>query len=130
QQRYCSVPLETRVVLASFESATASLTVWLSTQVPHIARTGLARHLDLPENRVRVIAPDIGGGFGPKCVLYHEDLAVCAASKLLGRPVKWVADRVEDLQATIHGREQTNQIRAAATSEGRVTAVAADVRAS
>lgn len=130
QQRYCSVALETRVVLASYEPATESLTVWLSTQVPHIARTGLARHLDLPETRVRVIAPDMGGGFGPKCVLYQEDLAVAVASKLLARPVKWVADRVEDLQTTIHGREQANRIRAAATSEGRVLAVEADLRAS
>ena len=130
QQRYCSVALETRVVLASYDSAAESLTVWLSTQVPHIARTGLARHLGLPETRVRVIAPDMGGGFGPKCVLYQEDLAVATASKLLGRPVKWVADRVEDLQATIHGREQDNRIRAAATSEGRVLAVEADLRAS
>jgi carbon-monoxide dehydrogenase large subunit len=130
QQRYCSVALETRVVLASYDSATGTLVVWLSTQVPHIARTGLARHLDLPETRVRVIAPDMGGGFGPKCVLYQEDLAVAVASKLLGRPVKWVADRVEDLQATIHGREQASRIRAAATSEGRVLAVEADLRAS
>jgi carbon-monoxide dehydrogenase large subunit len=130
QQRYCSVALEARVVLASYDSAAEALTVWLSTQVPHIARTGLARHLELPENRVRVIAPDIGGGFGPKCVLYQEDLAVAAASKLLGRPVRWASDRVEDFQATIHGREQANHIRAAAKSDGRVLAVEADVRAS
>jgi carbon-monoxide dehydrogenase large subunit len=130
QQRYCAAALEGRAVTARFESATESLTVWLSTQVPHIARTGLARHLNLPENRVRVIAPDMGGGFGPKCVLYQEELVVCAAARLLGRPVKWAADRVEDLQATIHGREQTLHIRAAADSTGRVRAVRADVRAS
>jgi aerobic carbon-monoxide dehydrogenase large subunit len=130
QQRYCAVALETRVAIASYDRARGNLTVWLSSQVPHIARTGLARHLGLPENRVRVIAPDIGGGFGAKCVLYQEDLAVAAASRLLGRPVKWVSDRVEDLQATIHGREQANHIRAAATADGRVLAVEADVRAS
>ena len=130
QQRYCAVALEARVSIASYEQATGTLTAWLSSQVPHISRTGLARHLGMPENRVRVIAPDIGGGFGPKCVLYQEDLAVAAASKLLGRPVKWVSDRVEDLQATIHGREQTSRIRAAATAYGRVLAVRADIRAS
>jgi carbon-monoxide dehydrogenase large subunit len=130
QQRYCAAALEGRVVAASYEAATGRLTVWLSSQVPHISRTGLARHLNLPENRVRVIAPDLGGGFGPKCVLYQEDLAVSAASRLLGRPVRWAADRVEDFQATIHGREQTLHIRAAADSTGRVRAVSADVRAS
>lgn len=130
QQRYCAAALEGRVVAASYEPATGNLTVWLSSQVPHISRTGLARHLNLPENRVRVIAPDLGGGFGPKCVLYQEDLAVCAASRLLGRPVRWASDRVEDFQATIHGREQTLHIRAAADYSGRVRAVAADVRAS
>jgi carbon-monoxide dehydrogenase large subunit len=130
QQRYCSVALEARVAVASYERATGTLTVWLSTQVPHIARTGLARHLDLPENRVRVIAPDIGGGFGPKCVLYQEEVALAAASMRLGRPVKWVSDRVEDFQATIHGREQASHIRAAARADGRVLAVDADIRAS
>jgi aerobic carbon-monoxide dehydrogenase large subunit len=130
QQRYCAVALEGRVAMASYEPASGMLTVWLSSQVPHIARTGLAKHLGLPENHVRVIAPDIGGGFGPKCVLYQEDLAVCAAARLLERPVRWAADRVEDLQATIHGREQTIDIRAAASADGRVRAVRADVRAS
>ncbi len=130
QQRYCAAALEGRVVIARYDAAGGTLVVWLSTQVPHIARTGLARHLGLPENRVRVIAPDIGGGFGPKCVLYQEEIVVSAASKLLGRPVKWTSDRVEDLEATIHGREQANHVAAAADAEGRILAVRADVRAS
>ncbi len=130
QQRYCAAALEGRAVTALCEPATGMLTVWLSSQVPHIARTGLARHLNLPENHVRVIAPDMGGGFGPKCVLYQEELAVCAAARRLGRPVKWTSDRVEDLQATIHGREQRIEIQAAASADGRVRAVRADVRAS
>lgn len=130
QQRYCAVAMEGRVAVARYDAAEDSLTAWLSTQVPHIARTGLAKHLSMAETRVRVIAPDVGGGFGPKCVLYPEDLAVCAAAKLLRRPVKWASDRIEDLQATIHGREQTNRVRAAATSDGKVLAVQADLRAS
>src|SRR5262249_29298307 len=130
QQRYCASALEGRVATARYEPATGMLTVWLSSQVPHIARTGLARHLNIPENHVRVIAPDVGGGFGPKCVLYQEELAVSAASRILGRPVRWASDRVEDLQATIHGREQRIEIRAAASADGRVRAVSADVRAS
>jgi carbon-monoxide dehydrogenase large subunit len=130
QQRYSAVAMEGRVVLASFDKSRGALTAWLSSQVPHLARTGLARHLNLPENRVHVIAPDIGGGFGPKCVIYPEDLAVSAASILLGRPLKWVSDRVEDLQSTVHGREQTSRVRAAADQNGRVLAVAAELSAS
>jgi carbon-monoxide dehydrogenase large subunit len=130
QQRYTAVALETRVVVADHDPAQGTLTVWLSTQVPHIARTGLAKHLGLPETKVRVISPDMGGGFGPKVVLYPEDVAVCAASRLLGRSLKWVGDRAEDLQATAHGREQMSRIRAAATAEGRVLAVSIDIYAS
>ena len=69
------------MAIASYDVGTQELTAWLSSQVPHIARTGLAKHLVMPENRVRVIAPDMGGGFGAKCVLYQEDVAVCAASR-------------------------------------------------
>jgi aerobic carbon-monoxide dehydrogenase large subunit len=129
QQRYLAAPMETRVAIASFEAATGELTAWLSSQAPHLARTGLAKHLDLAENRVRVISPDMGGGFGCKVVLYPEDVAVAAASVLLRRPVRWVSDRAEDFQATTHGREQMHRIRIAATSEGRVVAVASELYA-
>jgi aerobic carbon-monoxide dehydrogenase large subunit len=129
QQRYCAVAMEMRVAIASYDRASGELTAWLSSQVPHIARTGLAKHLGLPENKVRVIAPDMGGGFGAKCVLYPEDVAVAAASRLLGRPVRWVSDRAEDLHATTHGREQLHRIRAAATSDGRVLAVSSEIYA-
>jgi carbon-monoxide dehydrogenase large subunit len=129
QQRYAAVALEGRVAIASFDRGRGTLTAWLSTQVPHIARTALSRHLDLPEARVRVIAPDMGGGFGPKCVTYQEDIVVAAASRILGRPVKWVSDRVEDLQTTVHGREQLCRIRAGASADGRVGAVSADIYA-
>jgi aerobic carbon-monoxide dehydrogenase large subunit len=127
QQRYCAAPMEARVVTASFDRATGRLTVWLSSQVPHIARTGLAMHLGLAENQVRVIAPDMGGGFGCKVVLYQEDLAVSAASRLVGRPLRWVCDRSEDLHATTHGREQIHRIRAAADDHGRVLGVASEL---
>ena len=129
QQRYCAVPMEARVAIASYDVGTQELTAWLSSQVPHIARTGLAKHLVMPENKVRVIAPDMGGGFGAKCVLYQEDVAVCAASRLLHRPVKWVSDRSEDFHATMHGREQRHHIRVAATSEGRVLGVRSEIAA-
>src|SRR5439155_9318082 len=125
-----AVALEGRTAIAAWDAAAGQLTAWLSSQVPHIARTGLARHLGLPEARVRVIAPDIGGGFGPKCVLYPEDVAVCAAAIRVNRPVKWVSDRVEDLQATLHGREAVGRIQAAASPEGRVLAVSVELLAS
>lgn len=129
QQRYCATPMEARVAIASFDRSTGELTAWLSSQIPHIARTGLAKHLQMPENKVRVIAPDMGGGFGCKVVLYPEDVAIAAASRLLGRPLKWVSDRGEDLHATTHGREQMHRLRAAATSEGRVLAVSSELYA-
>lgn len=129
QQRYCAVAMEARVAIASYDRSTGELTAWLSSQVPHIARTGLAKHLGLPENKVRVIAPDMGGGFGSKVVLYPEDVVVAAASRLLDRPVKWVSDRGEDLHATTHGREQLHRIRAAADADGRVLAVSSELYA-
>ena len=130
QQRYGAAALEGRAVIASFDPATGGLEMWLATQAPHVMRTGIARCIGMPETLVRVISPDVGGGFGPKVVLYPEDVAVAVASKLQGRPVKWISDRVEDLQATIHGREQRHRVRAAATAEGRVTAVSVDIAAS
>ena len=129
QQRYGAAPMEGRAVLAGPAGA-SGLTVWLSSQVPHIARTGLAKFLSLPENELRVISPDVGGGFGPKCVIYQEDVAVCAAARLLGRPVKWIGDRVEDLLTTVHGREQIHRVRGALTAEGKVLAVDVEILAS
>ena len=129
QQRYGAAALEGRAAIADWKGS-GHLTVWLSSQVPHIARTGLAKFLGLAESSVRVISPDVGGGFGPKCVVYQEEVAVAAASRRLGRPVKWVSDRSEDLLSTIHGREQIHRVRAAATAEGRVTAVSVEIFAS
>jgi aerobic carbon-monoxide dehydrogenase large subunit len=127
-QRHCAVPLEGRAVLASFDPGRGELTVWLTSQVPHLARTGLARFLDLPETRVRVISPDIGGSFGPKAGLYPEELVASAIARELGRPVRWTSDRVEDLQSSCHGREQVHRLQAAATSDGRILAIRADIR--
>jgi aerobic carbon-monoxide dehydrogenase large subunit len=127
-QRYCAVPLEGRAVLAVFDPGRGELTVWLTSQVPHITRTGLARFLGLPETRVRVIAPDIGGSFGPKAGLYPEELVASAISRELGRPVRWTSDRLEDLQSSCHGREQTHRLQAAAASDGRILGIRADIR--
>jgi carbon-monoxide dehydrogenase large subunit len=129
QQRYCAAPMEARAVVASYTVEGDELTVWLSSQVPHLIRTGLSRFLGVPETQVRVISPDVGGGFGPKCLLYPEDVALAAGSRLLRRPLKWISDRVEDLQTTVHGRESLCRIRAAATRDGRLTGVQADLYA-
>jgi len=129
QQRYGAVAMEGRAVVADF-GRDGRLTVWLSSQTPHLVRTGLASFLGLPETRIRVISPDVGGGFGPKCVVYQEEVALAAASRLLRRPVKWVSDRTEDLLTTVHGREQIHRARAAATADGKVLAVAVDIYSS
>jgi carbon-monoxide dehydrogenase large subunit len=129
-QRYTGVPMEARAVLASFDSSSGRLTVWLSSQAPHIMRTGLSHFLDIPENKIRVIAPDVGGGFGPKVLLYQEEIVLGALTQLVDAPVKWTSDRSEDLQTTVHGREQIHKIRAAADAKGRVLGVTIDIRAS
>src|SRR5207302_796458 len=105
-QRLSGVPLEGRGIAARWEAG-GRLTVWASTQLPHVLRTGLARLLNLPETSVRVFVPDVGGGFGPKMTLYPEDLVACAVARLLARPVKWVEDRRENLLTMTHAREQT-----------------------
>ena len=89
-QRYTGVPMETRGVLATIEPVTGDLTIWASGQWPHTARSLTAALLGLDEQRVRVIQPDVGGGFGVKCDLYPEDLLIPLAATRVGRPVKWI----------------------------------------
>ncbi|HET8843227.1 MAG TPA: molybdopterin cofactor-binding domain-containing protein, partial [Ktedonobacteraceae bacterium] len=90
-------------------------------QIPHILRNLLAATLNLPTHQVRVIVPEVGGGFGSKLNAYPEDLVLAFASMKLGRPIKWIEDRSENMVATIHGRDQVDYIELAATREGRVT---------
>jgi carbon-monoxide dehydrogenase large subunit len=127
-QRYCPVPLEGRAVIASFDAGRQLLNVWLTSQAPHLIRTGLSRMLELPETKVRVIAPDVGGAFGGKAGLYSEEVVASALSRELGRPVRWTSDRIEDLQSTCHGREQVHRLQAAARQDGRILAIRADIR--
>jgi len=116
--RCAGVPLEPRGVLAHLDAATGTLTVWASTQVPHLLRSGLAESLALPESRIRVIAPEVGGGFGPKMHLFPEDVVVCLLALRLGRPVKWVESRTENLLAGAHAREHVHHVEVAATRDG------------
>lgn len=125
-QRLSGVPMEGRGIAAEWDPR-GRLTVWASTQAPHMMRTGLARSLDLPEAAVRVIVPDVGGGFGPKMHLYPEDVAACAAARALNRAVKWIEDRRENLLTMTQAREQTIEASMAADRHGRILALRANV---
>jgi carbon-monoxide dehydrogenase large subunit len=125
--RYTGVPMENRAALASYQPASGELTVWSSTQVPHLLRTHLADVLGFPEHRLRVIAPDVGGGFGIKAVIYPEEIAVALLSLRLKRPVRWLEDRREHLQAAAQARQQDLFVQAAASGDGRLLAVRFDL---
>src|SRR3989441_8563685 len=107
QGRQTHAPMEPRGCLASWLPGDDTLTFWHSTQIPHPMRTALAARLGIAESAVRVITPDVGGGFGQKIPLYREELATAAASRLLGRPVRWIETRRENLLSALHAREGT-----------------------
>ena len=118
-QRLAPVPLETRGVAAHYQADEDLLTVWNSTQAPHRVRRYLAPILKRPEGRMRVIAADVGGGFGEKGCMFPEDVAVPYLSLILGQPVKWVADRQENM-LTFHGRGHTVDVEAAVKRDGSI----------
>ncbi len=122
-QRLAPVPMETRTVAASFQRGADELTVWSSTQIPHLLKTQLALMLNLPEQRVRVISPDVGGGFGCKLNVYAEEALAALLAMQLGRPVNWVEQRSEGMQGTIHGRDHVAYVEAAAKRDGTITAL-------
>lgn len=118
--RHHALPLEPRAYLASFDGITEKLTLWSSTQMPHMVRTKLAEHLDFPENQIRVIAPDVGGGFGLKCHIFAEETLVVVASMELGRPVRWLEDRAESLTSSFHAKEEVVDAALALDADGRI----------
>ena len=118
--RYCAAPLECRGVVAWVEPKTNILTVWSSTQMPHLVRRQIAAQLHLPEETVRVIAPDIGGGFGPKVFVYPEEILIPFLALELGRPVKWIEDRREHFISTAHGRDQVHDVELAFDETGMI----------
>ena len=120
--------IEARGVLARYDAIDELLTVWDSTQMPHKTKRVLVEALGLSEQQVRVIAPDVGGGFGPKNPFYPEELAIPAAALVLGRPVKWVEDRRECFTATNHEREQDWEMEAAVDREGKLLAIRGHLR--
>jgi aerobic carbon-monoxide dehydrogenase large subunit len=126
--RQTAAPMEGRAVCASWDGATGELTVWLSSQAPHSFRTALALVLGIEEDRIRVIVPDVGGGFGVKLHFYPEDVLACVATMRLGRPVKWVEGRSEHFMATVHAREQRVRARAAFDERGTLLGLDVHVR--
>lgn len=109
-QRLAPASMETRGVIASYSTGEDSLTVWSSTQIPHLLKTQLSVMAGVDEARCRVIAPEVGGAFGGKLNVYAEEGVACFASKKLGKPVKWIEGRRENMQATIHGRDQIDDL--------------------
>ncbi len=118
--RIAGGPIEPRGVLADYRAG--SLTVWSSTQVPHFVRLFLAVLLGMSEERVRVIAPEVGGGFGQKLQVYGEEIALAVISRQLGHPVKWVETRSENMMAAHQGRDQIATVRMGAKQDGKITA--------
>src|SRR5712664_1681544 len=127
QQRLCGVPMEPRGALARWDAVSGELTVWTSTQAPFRIRSSLARMLGLDEARVRVIAPDVGGGFGVKGGPYREEVLIPWLARRLGRPVKWISTRVEDLLTTHHGRGATARGELAVAADGGILGLRARI---
>ena len=123
QNRLIPTAIEPRGILVQPEPAQGEFTVWSATQIPHILRVLLAMTLGISEAKLRVIAPDVGGGFGSKLNVYAEEQLAVALARKLGRPVKWIEERSENYLATIHGRDVIQEIELAATADGKITAV-------
>ena len=119
-QRLIPTFMEPRSVVAAPMGMSDEITIWSSTQIPHILRVLLALVTGIPENNLRVIAPDVGGGFGGKLQIYREEILVTNLAKKLGRPVKWTETRSENMVATHHGRDQIQDIEIAATKDGKI----------
>src|SRR5580700_3494903 len=122
-------PLETCGVVADYNAVTGRLTLWSTTQAPHAHRTLLAMVTGLPEHKIRIVSPDLGGGFGNKVPVYPGYLCAIAASMATGRPVKWMEDRSENLMSTTFARDYHMHGENAATADGEMLALRATVLA-
>jgi carbon-monoxide dehydrogenase large subunit len=122
-QRLCGVPLESRATVAAPDPTTGGLVVWATHQAPHVLRNDLATALGLPQNMIRVIAPEVGGGFGVKFGIYAEDATLATLARLLKMPLRWSETRLEHMMATTHGRAQVTDLEAAVEDDGTITAL-------
>jgi carbon-monoxide dehydrogenase large subunit len=120
--------LETRAVLAQFDPIESAVTVWANTQMPHRAKSILVSALGLDETKLRVIAPDVGGAFGPKAVFHPEELVIPAAARALKAPIKWIEDRVENFSATVLERGQDWDMEVACDAHGRLLGIRGHMR--
>src|SRR5438034_257371 len=120
-QRLAPIAMETRGVLARYFPGEEELTIWSSTQIPHLLRTQLALMIGIPENKLRVITPEVGGGFGSKLNVYAEEALLGWISIQQCKPVKWIETRRENVQATIHGRAQVGTIEVGCKNDGTLT---------
>ncbi|MEE2971243.1 MAG: xanthine dehydrogenase family protein molybdopterin-binding subunit [Pseudomonadota bacterium] len=121
--RYAAMPIECRGVVADYDSRTQSLTVWTSSQVVHWVRREISHALGMPEERIRVIAPDVGGGFGVKGHVYTEDVLTAFLARELRRPVKWIEDRREHILNSAHSRDYVMDVEIGFDDDGRILAV-------
>ncbi len=119
--------MENRGYLADYDQGRRALTLHSTSQVPGVVRDALVEMLDIPGNRLRVVAPDVGGGFGGKGALYREEVLVCVLARLLGRPVKWLSDRMEDLMSTNQAFDEHIEAELACDEQGHILGLRADV---
>jgi carbon-monoxide dehydrogenase large subunit len=129
QQRLIPTAMEPRGVVVAPLPASEEYTVYSTTQIPHVLRLMLAMVTGTPEHKLRVIAPDVGGGFGSKLNVYAEEVLALIVARRLGRPVKWTESRSEGYQATIHGRDQIQDIEVAATKDGTLLGLKVELMA-
>ena len=129
QQKLIPNAVETRSAVASWLPAMGELTLWSSSQAPHVCRFVTSLITGIPEHKIRVIAPEVGGGFGSKLPIYADEMMAVFCCMRLGRPVKWTETRSENYQATLHGRDHVQHVELAATREGKITGLRAVVYA-
>ena len=121
--RCTAAPMEGRGVMAALDPVDGTLTVWAATQTPHLLRTGLAEALGIPDSRLRVLCPAVGGGFGPKMHLYPEDVVVADLARRLRCPLRWLEDRRENLLSSTQARDHVNHIEVGARRDGTILAL-------
>lgn len=124
--RHTGVTLEPRSILVDWNPAEGQMTAYHATQAPHMMQTVFAKHLDIPESRVRVICGDVGGSYGIKVHVYPDEVATAAIAKVMGRPVKFIADRLESYTTDIHARDHEIEASIAVDAEGKILAIDVD----